>query len=147
MFRLLPEQIGPFWPLIKGALRIGLPTSVELRETVFANLEQALLVQRLQCWFLLDEQVEVETEKLLAIATTIITEDTAASLRSLYMYSLAALRPVSDEAWTAGLEALAKFGRSQGCNAIVATSKEARVLEIMKAAGAAETRLLTLEIN
>lgn len=123
---LTPDQISPFWPAIKHAVKIAnrLEDVDEARYTT--HLLPNLLNYKAQCWVGVKEVGGSEVVYGLGITTI---EETPLGEVYLLLHTLYALSPIPDEDMAAFVPLLEKFCRNSGCTKMVCYTYNNRLVE------------------
>ncbi len=129
LLRLLPEQISFRWNTIKQAIVEALPPYADTSHEAMNNVLMSLLNGSLQCW------ISVTDGKTEAIATTYIEEDLHTKTKSLFIYSVYATRQTTGRSWVEAFEAIRKYAIGEGCKAIIAITKEPKIIKIVEKFG------------
>jgi len=146
LVRLLPEQASAIWHIISPIIKDSLAPTSTGSDAVMKDILDALIKNRMQCW-LVKEVVRVGDIRIYSIITTTISRDLITGEKSLLVYSMHGVRPMSKELWLELIVGLRKFARSVGCIKVVAYSSNNRVIEMAKNVGAdASTIFLQLEV-
>jgi hypothetical protein len=131
LIQLLPEQISRNWDVIGHSVEEALPPTTEWTESLKNNVLTMLLCGRMQCWVSCDDN----TKKIEAIITTLIAADTLAERKDLMVYTLYGVEKLSGKSWTNGFAMLSRWGRSMGCNRMIAYSGAPVVLHMIQRMG------------
>lgn len=143
LVKMQAEQISRQWPKIKEMIRAGLGKHVSYDEVTMANILQALLVGRLECWCLVDRK----ERKIVLLGTTTITVDTIAGDRNLLIYSMFSESGISLLAVASGLAVIKQYAKSVGCNRIIGAIVDERFQKLASRMGADTSNVLvSLEV-
>lgn len=115
--QLIPDQIAALWDYIKFAFMESMPPTVDKDKYDLNVVLSSLLSGKSQCWILYEKTAE--GRRFEGVVITQIIYDNLADQRNLLIYSMYGDN-VSEKSWRHGLVALAKWGLSKGCNALVA---------------------------
>jgi hypothetical protein len=142
----MPSDITERWEAIAVGIDQSLPPYVYREPKVFESILHRLMLDDMQCWALTkDSESDIQ-----AIATTLVTSDGIADIKTLLIYSLYAYLPTSGELWKEGIESLKKYAKHRGCSALSAYSINTRVEQIAKLTGGESNNYLmwrTLDEN
>lgn len=139
--RLRAEDIAPQWEALKVAIATSLSPLIQVTEEKMANVLSMLLAEELVCWVL------VRDEDVVALCTVTVHTDYISQERTLVIYSLTALRPVTDVQWAWAFMELRKYAKVQKCWRITAQTKEERLVRLVRQLGGkADLRLVELEV-
>ena len=119
------EEAVKAWNLIRLSLALSFPPGIPPTEATLVNMQRALIEGRLTAWALILEG------KIYAIATTTITEDTMAGIRTFYIYSLSSFYNIPTRAWKIGIESFYEEARKRGCYSIVARTNNKRLIKLV----------------
>lgn len=129
LIRLLPEQIAFRWNIVKKAIVEASPPYADTSHEAMNNVLMSLLNGSLQCW------ISVMEGKTDAIVTTCIEEDIHSKTKNLLIYSLYGLEKLTGRSWIEGLETLKKYALGEGCEAIIAITKEEKIARVVERFG------------
>jgi hypothetical protein len=122
LLQLMPDQISSYWPIIKYAVENALPPTAGFNVDMNYVLE-SLLSGEMQAW----ATIEKETKKIVALTTTMVTEDPAIRQKTLLIYSITAMGDkIGKENWIDNFRMAMKYAKERGCTRITAyTQSEA----------------------
>jgi hypothetical protein len=128
---MLPDQIMNYWYEIKPYIEEALPE--DEREGIL-QVQEKILIDRLQCWLLLYEDGETHGAK--AVVTTSIITDEFTGAKRLLIYTISRINQFPIECWDLCYEKLLKYASANGCNRMVAFSEIPYVLKKAESLGA-----------
>lgn len=142
LIRLLPEQISYRWEIIKKTIVETSPPYADTSHEAMNNILMSLINGSLQCW------ISVIDGKVDAILTTCIEEDIHSKTKNLIIYSLYGMRMLTGRSYVEGITALNKYAIGEGCEAIIAITKEEKIIRVIERFGGdASWKYLRLPIN
>jgi hypothetical protein len=143
---LLPDQIARYWNILGPAIEEALPPIASYKEERMNKVLSSLLSGKSLCW--VAHKVKDEQRYLEALCITQIQHDTISMSKSLLIYALYAFAPISDETQFAGLNAIAKYAKSKGCENVIAYTQNERIIELSKLhSGNTVQTLVTFDID
>ena len=131
VIKLMPSDITERWDAIATGIDQALPPYVYREPKVFESILHRLLLDDMQCWAL----VKDPESDILAVATTLITSDGIADIKTLLIYTLYSYSHVPIEVWEPALKSLMKYAKHRGCSALSAYSVNPRVSKIVESLG------------
>ena len=145
LIRLNGEQTARFWPALKKGFARSVPPGVAPTEILMTNMLQGILNRSHDCWLL-----QVEREDKLRQAAGMVTTvrlDPLTGHRTLFIYSLFARIPISDEEWGDAFDKLRAVAKQHKCIRVSAFSKNPSVIDLVnKLGGSTEMRVVELEV-
>jgi hypothetical protein len=112
--KLLPDQIPPYWDIIKHGSQQVLPPTTADNPAAMNGILQNLLTGILQCWVLFD----TDGQHFKAFLITDISTDHFSNQRFLHLYVLYGIRPLDEAEWLQSIEVLTAFAQSNNCQVI-----------------------------
>lgn len=130
LIKLYPDQIGRFWPILRDAIKAGLPLEADVDMN---RVLVALLDGRLECFvFALAE--DDESVSIKAVVTTMIQEQIGYEGKTLFMYSLYGFQNTG-KYLIRGLQQLFEYAKSVGCNRVVGITDIEAAAKFVKLTG------------
>jgi len=108
----------------------SLPPYVWQDQDTMTNILYALMVGEMTCWTMVRGLDDV-----LALATTIVTDDFASKTRNFLIYSMFAFREVTPDEWRQGGLSLMRYAADKNCKQIIAYTKVQAIVDIVKMMG------------
>lgn len=145
LVRLLPEQVVERWSEVAPQILKSLPIEVQLGVYTATNILRSILAEDAQCWYYFEED---DFEEPAAVLVTTVRVDMVSGSRSLLVYSLVALKPLSRKLlWVDGMEQLLKYAASVGCHNIIAYTNIPKLAEVLETLGwSAEFQVLEAKV-
>ncbi len=143
LLKLLPSQVAEMWGEIEFSIRMSLPPMSNGRRLNYAKTLETALIGDLEVW------VMYYGEKIVAIATTMLTHEPTSKEKHLLIYSLASITDeiIPDELWVDGYETLKTYAKGNGCKYLNAFSMNPKILELVKKVGGdSRYHYITLEV-
>jgi hypothetical protein len=129
LLKMLPDQVADQWETIWPAIEIVIPLHNRTEQSK-SNILHNIMSGNMHCWVLKDD----EDVDVYAVATTCYFYDPCGS-RSLFIYSLYGIRPISLEMWGAAFETLESWARGNGCESILSHTANKRMIQLIKYLG------------
>ncbi len=150
LVRLLPDDIGKRWPLIREAILDDLPSRISdgIRddENAISSLLYALLDGTLHCW--LSVEYEGGKPEIKAIITTTIVIDAPSGIKNLLMYSITTFQELSRETVMDSYKSLQEFARSMKCFKIISLTDNPENIKLAESMGGKATQtLIEMEVD
>lgn len=143
LVKLLANNIASNWNIIKYAAENSLPPIVWEDSDTMNNILQSLLDDRMQCWvsYKKDETID-------GVIITTVSDDIASKSKNLLIYCLYAFKETDKDTWIEGWQTLSKYGKSIGCQRMIAYTDEPKMVNITwKLGGEARYTFCTLPIE
>ena len=134
LVRLLDEQVAEHWSTIKFCIEKAVPPLPGESTQKYNNLLKEILLGRLQCWALTDE----DQQRFRCIITTRVDRDSIAEINTLVLYSVFAFLRITEEDAVAIYEGLRKYGQSQDCTRAIAFTNSNSIVRFLTAYGFVE---------
>lgn len=138
LLKLTTEYVAEHWDEIRPAIEQSLPpvTSAHMEKVL-----ESILIGKLQCWTSYERTENGPVVE--GVLTTTVIEDFVSGNLNLLIYSFYSYRKFKARAWIEGYEALVKYGKSIGCEWVLAYSNIDYLANMMrKFGGDADFRLL-----
>jgi len=126
LVRLVPEQIGQGWDVLRGLIAQALPSEVSVRSEAMVNLLRSLLNEQAQLWVYYRGD---ERSGALAVIMSCIYVDPITGGNSLLIYAMSAVGEITDEDYDEGLDTLRSFAEGIGCKSIIAYVNDDRFVQ------------------
>ena len=143
LIRLLPSQVASNWETLKPFIEMAIPTLFGTRLDKMSNILEQLLLDKMTCW------VSMRDDKLKAIATTVISEDSCSGVRNLLLYTVTSVNgDLTDNDWAEGFSVLGEYARNAGCSRLIAYTINDSLIALAQALGGdTTTRVVALEVR
>lgn len=133
--KILPVQIPVFWESVKFCAVTADEIDKEFRQVYLNKLLHALLSDKAQCFVRLDDK-----RILVALMVTRIDTNRITGKKSLQIQLLYSLKKVEGEEWDSDYIFLKNFALKQQCEFITFDTRHARIMELGRRVGFAETQ-------
>lgn len=144
MLKLLPDQVGSMWHVIRPAIENALPPTALPSANRASMILAALLRDALSCFVLYKQE---ESRTVLGVLVTQVLEQVDSEHKVLFVYTLYGTGLATGKDWLTLISLIKDYARSSGCSHISALSKVDSVIKMMQILGAdTEYRLMTLEV-
>jgi hypothetical protein len=110
--KLTPAEIRDFWPVAKKALTV-LYQNTNRDVSVLNDLLDALLVDRIQLWMMVEQQQPI------GFLITQISLDEFTLEKSLLIRELYTLNGAAEEVWIDGERAITNYAKESGCSSVI----------------------------
>jgi len=130
LVKLLSDQVARNWEEIKVAIKRSAPVVEGESPEKYNNILERMLIGKMDCWLSYNEEKVMDT-----LITTYVIEDEIGGTRSLMIYSVTGIGPVSLKSWIEGIKTLKDYGKSLGCNRLMAYSCNEFILKIAEKNG------------
>jgi hypothetical protein len=141
LVRLLPEQIGKYWNVIKYSLEHTFPAGTRSKgEKLNFALEELLVGKHMHAWACVRENAAKEDYDVIGIVLTSVVTEVGTKIQYLRILVLFAFEDVPISDWKQGLVILRTFADSIGCDAIDGYTDMPSVIAFVKAAGGDTSR-------
>lgn len=129
LIKLLPEQVAERWGALGLLIEDALPPIASGQVDRMTKVLESLLVGTVECWV---SKAKVEGGFIIdAVITTTFIEDSISGGRSILLYTVSASAgEISDQSWAEGFAALTKYGRANGCDALIAYSQLDKIKDL-----------------
>jgi len=145
LVRLLPDDIERGWDVISTALNGSMPSHIRADDIGMTYVLHALLDETLQCWLISDD--DYKDKGICGIITTTITVDKPSNTKNLFIYSLFAYRPFTQEVISNGFNTLKTFARAMKCYKVTAYTNIPQIESmVLKLGGRVVHTLVELEV-
>jgi hypothetical protein len=139
-------EVSTYWNAIHVAVANGIPERLRTSDTP-TNVMAGVTSGALDCWALMGIEKDTNKAHFIGAGTTAIQEDVWLKRRTLVVYSLYSLVPVSAHLMKAALKPVVEYAREQQCVAVVGYSGNAGALGLGKLLGFKEVaRVVELEV-
>jgi hypothetical protein len=139
--RLRPSSVSDNWIEIREILKLSWPPSVPMTEESMSGMLQSILVERLVAWAIFED------DKLAALFTTVVVEDTIVNNKNLMIYTLGSVTALRPAIFMKCYNMLRDYGKELGCKFIIARSNNKAVINMAKQVGGDSTiHLIQLEV-
>lgn len=118
LFRLLPDQVAAYWPSLRDKIEEALPPICNGHIDRMENLLQAVLQGRLDLWVVYKK--EDNRIEMYAVMLTSLLDDDVSRTKNLLIYALASLKPIPEDVWVSGIQAIISVAKSRKCDKILA---------------------------
>lgn len=128
--KLQPDQVAHFWELIKHGLVVSYKIPQEFQQDFTQKYLEQTLLGLSQAWlgFMKDEEGNKQVHVTL---TTKIVDEKYYGTKCLFVDSLYAFRPITEEIVIAVENTVVPFAKANGCNVIVADYTSNRVRDYL----------------
>ncbi len=144
LLKMLPDQIMRHWSFIKDCIIASAPPVVSMDEDAMIRLQEALLLEQMQCW------AAVEDLDSVTVYGTMLTKcvfDECTGVKNLLIFSVCITSTHPPTLWKDSYEILRKFAGAQGCKNILCFTTQDKIVEIAKSLGAdVSWRLIQLPV-
>ena len=139
--KLEPLKASEIWDDLYPNVKAALPQYSANGALLNKALLQAVLRGVLTCWLLTDDNGSV-----FGVMTTTTSVDFVTGVRSMLIYTLRALRAISDEEYIDGIKELKGYCEAEKCDQIIAYTKIPKVVEVIESMGGQRTDFIQLEV-
>jgi len=141
--KLTSEQIAKFWPVIKYAVEESVPPIVGGHPDRMNRMLSAALSGVLEVWV----SYQRPDNKFEAIYITQFLYDDASNTKNLLLYSLYGYAPIDRQSWIDGGKTMIKYAKENGCNAIIAYTKNDDAVKTAKMFGADLATFISVNVE
>ena len=124
--QLTPDQISSRWQQLKIGFETGLPVLKTGGEARMLRIFNLAINNQIQIWeTCIDNKAQV-------FAITHVLIDMITDSRNLFIYSMFAMGGTTNLMWEEGMHVIKKFAKANNCLSVMALTKNAKVIEIVK---------------
>jgi hypothetical protein len=140
----MPDQVARYWDFFKEGFKASLPPIAGDTEEHLNSVLEYVLAGGIVVWLSYTKKDTIQASGF--ICTQVIVDEVSKS-KMLLLYAVYAPNGAPDNEWLEGIAALGEFGRSLGCEKIVAyTDNPAVIKRAEMVNGNTDWRFLSFEI-
>lgn len=132
LIRLVPEQIGEGWDVVRPLLAAALPPTLGIRSEAMGNILKAFLTEEAQLWVYYRSG---EVGPPLGVVMSAVMTDPVSISKYLLIYTATVIGNVSDSDYEEALDTLRGFADGNGCGDVLAYVEDDRFVERLRRVG------------
>jgi hypothetical protein len=134
LVKLLPDQIARYWELIRWGLTEGGREDLLAKKDKLNNILEALLVDRMQCWWYVIDDGEKDSKVISSVITS-TQYDYTEKRENLCIFSVFGFEDIDKSWWHDGMQTIENYARGRGYGKLVGYTDNVFLIRLARARG------------